>query len=142
CAADWVHFTKGWQTKLLRLNEETVINNFKYPKDTWVIFTEERNVICVFPKSMKVQGYLCKGGGGVKGVQTAFYKSGRLRYFFSKQDVLVRGIQCKGGVLNIIGLYENGNLKECTLAQETEINGVKYRKNKKMFFHKDGRVQN
>jgi len=141
CSADWIHFTKDWELKLFRLNEETVINGFKYEKDTWIRFTDQGSVICVFPVSTEVQGYICKGGGGPKGISTAFYEGGRLHYFFSMHDVFVGDIKCKGGVLNIIGLYENGTLQECTLAQETEINGVRYRKNTNMVFNEDGSVK-
>lgn len=141
CRADWIHFSKNWDLKLFRLSDEATINDFKYPKDAWIRVTDDRTVICVFPQATRVQGYLCKGGGGAKGIQTAFYQSGRLRSFFSDDAIWIQGIKCKGGVFSIIGLYENGNLKQCKLAQATEINGVQYKKNTKLLLDEGGRVK-
>lgn len=141
CRADWIHFTKNWDLKLFRLSDEAIINHFEYPKDAWIRFSDDRAVICVFPEATRVQGFLCKGGGGVKGIQTAFYQNGRLRSFFSDDAIWIQGIKCKGGVFSIIALHENGNLKECKLDQATEINGIRYKKNTKLFLDEDGRVK-
>jgi len=141
CSADWIHFTKDWDLKLFRLSDTAMVNNYKYPKDAWIRFADDGTVICVFPEATRVQEFLCKGGGGAKGIQTAFYKSGRLRSFFADEDIWIQGIKCKSGVFNIIGLHENGNLKACTLSQATAINGIQYKKNAKLFFHEDGRVK-
>jgi hypothetical protein len=106
CRADWIHFSKNWDLKLFRLSGEATINDFKYPKDAWIRFTDDRAVICVFPQATRVQGYLCKGG-----------------------------------VFSLIGLHESGNLKQCNLDQAMEINGIRYKKNTKLFLDENGRIK-
>lgn len=127
CAADWVHFTKDWKLELLRLNQSTVINNFEYSKDCWIRFKKkDHTVICVFPDDAIIQGYECRGGGGASGIQTVFYENGRLKYFYSHDDLQIGGVLCKGGVFSIIGLHPDGSLMECTLARDETINGRLY----------------
>ncbi|MCU7503000.1 MAG: hypothetical protein HF314_07995 [Ignavibacteria bacterium] len=142
CAADWVHFTKDWKLKLFRLCNKTTINNFEYCKNSWIRFTQEGSVICVFPEKTLVQGFKCIGGGGPSGISTSFYKSGRLNYFYSDGDILVDNILCKSDLFNNIGLHENGKLKECTLAQDKRINSINYKKGTRIFFDEAGMVKN
>jgi hypothetical protein len=141
CAADWIHFSKDWKLRLFRLNSKATINNFEYCKNCWIRFVEDGSIICVFPENTTVQGYNCIGGGGASGVSTSFYKNGRLHYFFSDETVLIGGILCKSNLLNNIGLYENGKLKECTLAQDQNIDNSQYRKNTRICFDETGKVK-
>lgn len=140
CAKDWVHFTKDWRIKLLRLSENSIINNYSYPKDTWIKFDDEHNVICVFPRNTNVQGYLCKGDGNVKGISTSFYKNGRLHSFYSENDVLIGEVFCLGGMLHNIELFDNGALKECTIARDKEIHGILYNKYTRVSFDENGNI--
>ncbi|MCK9222833.1 MAG: hypothetical protein PHV61_02840 [Limnochordia bacterium] len=139
CAADWVHFAADWQLTLFRLAKPAVINNYSYGADTWIRFVHDR-VTCVFPKNTSVQGYLCRGGGGVTGVHTSFYESGRLRFFYPVGDVDICGICCSGSVFSGIGLYEDGTLRECTLMQPVVIDGISYPKNSRLTFDEAGAV--
>ncbi|MGE5679940.1 MAG: hypothetical protein ACM34K_03580 [Bacillota bacterium] len=141
CAADWAHFSKDWKLKLFRLSSKATVNNFEYCENSWIRFIQDGSVICVFPENTIVQGFKCRGGGGASGVSTSFYKSGRLNYFFSDGDVLVGDILCKSNLFNNIGLHENGKLKECTLAEDKQINNVSYKKNTRICFDETGNVK-
>jgi hypothetical protein len=112
CSAGWVHFSKDGKLKLLQLVDATTIHNFKYPKNSWIRLGGEY-LVCAFPHDTVIQGYLCKGSGGVKGIQTSFYKSGRLRSFYTNKSLLVNEIVCYSGCFNIIILNEDGTLKSC-----------------------------
>lgn len=141
CAADWVHFSKDWKLKLFRLSNKATINSFEYCENSWIRFTQDGCVICVFPEKTIVQGFKCTGGGGSSGISTSFYKSGRLNYFYSDGDVFVGDILCKGNLLSNIGLHENGNLKECTLGQDKRINNINYKKGTRIYFDEAGNVK-
>lgn len=141
CAADWVHFTRDWELKLFRLGADKTINNYPYKTGTWIRIGSDNCVTCVFPGDTFVQGYLCRGGGGVKGISTSFYQSGKLHYFFPPDNIRIGDVYCKCNSLNNIGLYENGNLKECTLAQEKSFNGVIFSSGSRIFFDENGNVK-
>lgn len=142
CAADWVHFTKDWKLELLRLNKSMVINNFEYSKDCWIRFkAKDHSVICVFPDDIIIQDYECRGGGGASGIQTGFYENGRLKYFYSHEDLQIGEVLCNGGVFSIIGLHQDGSLMECTLARDATINGKIYESGEHIYIDADGIVK-
>ncbi|MBN8694606.1 MAG: hypothetical protein J0L69_15535 [Bacteroidetes bacterium] len=112
CEKGWIHFDKRFNPVTFKLSEDKVLSNFQYPKGTW-IYLKQEGIVCVFPNETLVQGFKCRGGGGISGVQTAFYKSGKLKTFFSADEVELEGKKCKGGSKKYIELYENGKLKSC-----------------------------
>jgi hypothetical protein len=142
-AADWLHINKNNILLLFRLNDTFEYNSVNLPKNTWVKIKPKGDFTCIFPNDTTIQGYKCNGGGGPKGVHTSFYKSGKLKAFFSDDDVPVGNIKCKGnlflGIHNII-LFENGNLKKCHLAEDTLINGKQYEEGDEIYFDKTGKV--
>ncbi len=129
CRAGWVHFTKDWRLRLFRLSENYIFHNIALEKGTWVFLSRTQNrFTVVFPKDTIIDGYPCKGSGGVKGIQTSFYNSGKLCEFFPAGTVTVDGIKCKGGVFHPVRLYENGRLAVATLAAKTAFDGQTLRK--------------
>jgi hypothetical protein len=66
-------------------------------------------------------------GGNIKEA-TGFYPSGKLRFFFPREDVVIDGIPCKGGSLNGIWLYPSGKVQKARLSEDKVINGVNYHK--------------
>ena len=77
---------------------------------------------------------------GLEGIQTSFHKNGKLNYFFPKKDIEIDGILCKGSVFHLTGLYDNGKLRNCTLAETMTINGKEYRKGTKIKLDKEGEI--
>jgi hypothetical protein len=100
------------------------------PPKTYVGINERGHIDgCAFPADIEIQGHLCRGGwGGAQGVTTSFYDSGRLCYFFSREDVEVDGVFCKGSLLHGIRLHEDGSLSECRSARMQTVGGVTYGK--------------
>jgi hypothetical protein len=139
CGADWVQFSKDWELTLCRLDDKTVINNFGFPKNTWIRPNNDK-LICAFPNDTVIQGYLCRGSGGPKGVQTSLYPNGMLESFFSKGSIKIGDINCKADVFNNIFLYDNGLLKECTLSEKQRIKGILYKKGTRIVIDLEGNV--
>ncbi len=141
CQASWVHFYSDWKLQNAFSSERVTVNGIDIPEGTWVEFHRDGYIrMCAFPDNIVIQGLTCKGTGGATGVQTGFYPSGRLKWFFSKGDVTIEGIPCNGGVFSIIGLHEDGSVMACRLAGDVVIDGKRYKKRTQMKFEGDGRV--
>ncbi len=101
---------------------------------------EDNEIICVFPEDTEVQGFPVKGGGGSKGIQSHFYLSGKLQYFYPTKDITIDKIACKESLLEGVGLYESGNLKSCKLAENVKINDKLYKKGTNVEFDEAGNI--
>ncbi len=125
CDASWVHFTEAGKLQAFFLSDTCMIQGNHIPKGTWIRLNPDQTLqACAFPEDTTIQGYLCDGGiGGAEGVMTGFHPSGRLAAFFPVSDVVIQGIPCKASVFRPVYLYENGNLKEFTLAQDAVVGG-------------------
>lgn len=97
-------------------------------------FIQDGNILCVFPENTTVQGYKHRVGGGAGDISISFYQNGKLHYFYSDEDVLIGEILCKRNIFNNISLYENGNLKECTLALDKQITNIHFKKSTRILF--------
>jgi hypothetical protein len=131
CEKGWIHFKKDWRLLSFQLNKNFKYKNTQLPAHTWIHFPyndEQSGFVCAFPFDYEIQGYICRGSGGFKGIQTGFYDSGKLRSFFPHEDITINGIPCRASLLSIVKLYENGNLKSCTLAEDYQAAGKKYKK--------------
>ena len=141
CSAGWAHFYSDWRLKDFMLVSPMTINGVSVPADTWVSLEPEGDLRrCAFPDDTTVQGFTCIGTGGSKGCATAFYESGRLKYFFSPENLVIKGIPCKGGQFSIIGLHENGRVMTCKLSEKITIGKKMYRKGKNLSFDDKGNV--
>lgn len=92
-----------------------------------------------FSKPTTVQGIPCNGGRYSK-IDTAFYESGKLKGIFISKPITLQGMPIKKSVFSPLYLYENGKVKECTLASETEVDGKKYPKDTTLKFDGTGKV--
>ncbi|MBT3207847.1 MAG: hypothetical protein HN704_08755 [Bacteroidetes bacterium] len=138
CQENWIHFTNEWQLELFCLSENFSISDNNFRKGSWIRIKHNKGLICVFPEDTIVQGHYCRGGGGVKGVQTSFYANGKLKSFFSNENTKIDGVLCKKGLLSSIILYQNGLLKECNLAETQTVNGKEYKKRSRLSFDLEG----
>ncbi len=125
CDARWVHFTDSGRLKAFYLSDACTIQGNRIPKGTWIRLNPDQTLrACAFPEDTIIQGHLCNGGiGGAEGIMTGFHPSGRLAAFFPVSDVVIQGMPCKASVFRPVYLYENGNLKEFTLAQDAVVGG-------------------
>lgn len=143
CAKDLIKMDIDGNLLLYKSAGDEKIKNLSVPMDTWIYIYDDR-FVCVFPREMQVQGYKVLGGGGVKGTQAAFYNSGKLKYFFSKDDIIIGGVNCKGNKFmptSLIGLYESGKLMSCTLAETQTINSKVYKKGTNLKFDGNGKIK-
>ena len=128
CKQGWVHFTKDWQPKLFCLYKKSTVNNVQLRKGSWVVLNPGRNFFSVvFPNDTIVENFRCKGGGGVNGFQTSFYNSGKLKEFFTDENITIDHIECKHGIKNPIKLHENGKLCSCMLNKEITLNSTTFK---------------
>ncbi len=137
----WVHFVSEF--KLLGFVASQPIKNGAtvIPAGSYIRLNDQGRVaVCALPSTMEIQGHLCKGTGGAKGVQTSFYPGGELHRFFAPKAVDIDGIPCKGGVFQYLQLHSNGKLEQCTLTRTVTISGIAYRAGTRMHFDSKGRV--
>ena len=140
CARGFIVFHDNWQLREFKLTRVYPFREFRIPAGTWMFPDRHGNIkTCNFPRDVEIQGHLCRGGrGGLEGVQTSFYENGSLESYFSRKDVVINGIPCLGSVFHPITLHENGQLKRCTLAVTTVIEGVEYLRKTRITFDSHG----
>jgi hypothetical protein len=142
CKQGWVHLRTNGVPAGFTAAREIDLGRLAIPADTWVLQDENGVVtICAFPRDTEVQGHLCRGNGGPKGVQSAFYPSGALKRYFLRHDTRIQGVPCRGGLFNeSIELYEDGGLKGCALSEDFVHDGRRYAKGTHLRFDPKGQV--
>ncbi len=139
CSPDWVHMEKDGKLLLFRLEEPSEINHVTFPRETWVRF-HDGNLIVVFPRDTVIQGFFCRGGGGVKGVQTSFYENGSIREFYSNNTLIIDDVKCYSDPTNPIGLHDDGSLRYCTLAEPLEYDTGEIKKGTRIEIDEEGHI--
>ena len=142
CKQGWVHMHPNGVVAAFTASEPVPFGKFMIQSDTWVK-QDERGIvtICAFPRATDVQGHWCRGTGGPKGVQTAFYPGGTLKQYYPVCDVLIDGMPCRAGAFNgWIELHENGRLKSALLDADLEREGQHYRRGTRVEFDTEGRI--
>jgi len=140
CKAGWIHFYSDWELKACTLAKKINFNGNEIPADSWISFRKNGEISVAFPENTLVQSYLCRGTGGCKGAQVSFYKTGKLKYFFAEEPVVIDGISCKASIFHLIGLHENGKLKKCTLEKDSLINSIIYKRGQVIELDSEGIV--
>lgn len=143
CRAGWVHLHPNGVPAGFTAAEEIPIASWKILAGTWVFQNPEGIVtVCAFPHDVAIQGHLCRGTGGPKGTQTAFYPSGALRQFFPPETVDVDGIPCSASRFRSgVELYENGRLRSATLADDHLVAGRMQKRGQRVEFAPDGTLE-
>jgi len=142
CEKGWIHFRDDWQLLSFQLSRGFTYNGTILPAHTWIHYpyhSDRTGYICAFPDDYEVQGYLCGGSGGYKGIHTGFYGSGKLRSFFPPEDTVVEGVACRASLFASIKLHENGSIKSCKLAEDHQTSGCFYKKGDLIAFDKSGK---
>jgi hypothetical protein len=143
CGAGWLHLHPDGTPAAFTAAQEIVLPRVTIPAGTWVNQSPNGLVtVCAFPGDTLVQGHLCRGTGGSKGVQTAFYPDGSLRLFFLARPATIDGVPCDTSLTRgAVELYENGRLKSCRLGESLERDGRKLRKGTRITFSPDGQIR-
>jgi len=141
CARGWVHFYPTGALRSFTTTEPLPLGSDTIPPGTWVTLDSKGVLLrCNFPADKEIQGHLCNGTGGSKGVGTSFHPDGALESFYCPADTTIQGVNCVGGVLELIVLYEDGKLNEATLADDQVLGGRQCRKGDRVAWDKSGRV--
>jgi hypothetical protein len=142
CKQGWVHLCANGVPVGFTASRAIDLGRFEIPAETWVIQNQNGVVtVCAFPRDTEVQGHRCRGNGGPKGVQAAFYASGALKQYFLRHDTRIQEVPCRGGLFNeSIELYEDGRLKGCVLGEDLMREGRRYPKGTRLHFDPKGQV--
>jgi len=165
CVAGRVHFTRSGQLASCTIAEDVVIQNNLVPKGTLVRLGEQPDIqVFVFPEDTEIQGYRIRSKtgslSGLLDLSATFYPSGRLMGFASASNAIIQGIPCGKANLGIayipfsgplskkfnvnmttaIILYENGNLRRCTLSADAEIAGRRIPAGSEVILDEDGNL--
>jgi len=141
CQKGWVHLTGDFRVRAFMTAKPVVYGAVTLPTGTWIQVREDSTFgPCALPGNMDIQGHLCKGTGGPKGVQTCFYPSGQLSFYFASKDVVIDGIPCIASVLHPVKLHENGHLRQCTLSRAAVIEGTGHARKTTVRFDEKGQV--
>jgi hypothetical protein len=130
CEKGWIHFKEDFSLQSFKLNREFSYNNTLLPAHTWIHlpYKGQTGYILSLPFDYKIQGYLCNGSGGYKGIQTGFYSSGRLKSFYPPDDITINGVPCEASLLTSVNLHENGNIRSCKLTESYMVSGINIKK--------------
>ena len=142
CRKGWVHILPSGVPVGFTASKELDLGRLKIPANTWVFQNKDGVVtVCAFPEDIEVQGRVCRGSGGPKGVQTAFYPDGSLKEFFLTEDTRIDGIPCKAGIFDeAVMLYENGSVKRCVLSGDYVQDGRMFPAGTQLGFDPAGRA--
>ncbi len=143
CRAGWLHLHPDGTPAAFTAAQDIVLPRLTLPAGTWVM-QDDSGVIttCAFPEDTTVQGHLCRGTGGPKGVQVSLYADGALREFYPAGPVVIDGVPCAAGLVSgIIELHPDGHLKSCRLAEDHRVDGVKHRKGTRIVLTPDGHIR-
>ena len=166
CGVGSIYFTRSGQLLGCSLTEDTVIQGNLITKGTEVELNEELEITRIIQyfyedTEIQIQGFQvlvkAKRLGGTVSMPVSFYPNGRLRQFYSPSNVTIDGIPCRrfnsgwmsaglpkvSNPLHIetaISLYENGNVRRCTLSSDTEIGGRSISAGKEILIAGDGQV--
>jgi hypothetical protein len=142
CKQGWVHIYPNGVPAAFTAAKPIELAEFTIPVGTWVTQNHAGVVtVCAFPRDTEVQDHLCRGSGGPKGVQAAFYSSGALKHYFLCRDTKIQSIPCKAGLLDEgVELYENGQLKACKLSERLTRDGQTYKRGTRIQLGPDGQI--
>lgn len=123
----WVHLFPEGTLRQFELSHDFVITGVIFPRNT-IVFLDDKQKLekAYLSKDTEIHSYPCPGGKGK--LATGFYASGKLRYFFPRNDMLVNGYPVAGGSMKGVWFYESGKLKKFFLTKDYMVNGVQYSK--------------
>lgn len=130
CKRGWLRLHPNGVPSSFTTSREIKFGKLTIPADTWVMQNENSLVLmCALPRDMEIQGVLCRGTGGAKGVQVEVYPSGALKRVFLAQDAVIQGVPCSSGLVSgAVDFQEDGRLKSCKLSDAYTFAGVTYKK--------------
>lgn len=143
CRPGWLHLHPDGTPAAFTAAHNIVLPRFTIPAGTWVQQDPSGIItVCSFPRDIIVQGHLCRGTGGAKGVQTAFFPSGALKQFFPARPTIIDEVPCGPGLTRgWVELHENGRLKSCLLGENWSNRGRQLRKGTRITLTPEGELR-
>lgn len=142
CKQGWLHLHPNGVPAAFTAAAGIDLGKFKIPADTWVLQNADGMVmVCAFPQDTKVQGHWCRGTGGPKGVQAAFYPDGALKQYYPVRETEIDHVPCGTGLVSgWIELHENGRLKSGVLSRDLVREGRNLSKGTRLNLDPAGRI--
>lgn len=143
CRQGWVHLHANGVPAAFSAASDLALPRFTIPAGTWVLQDEHGTVtVCAFPRDTRIQGFLCRGTGGPKGVQTSFHASGALKQFYPPENIVIAGVPCAAGLVRgTIELHENGRLNSVRLSRDWSHHGRSFPRGTRLRFDADGALR-
>jgi hypothetical protein len=132
CAATYAWFFANGKLKSCQVSREIPFGEITVPAKSWINLNDDGSPAFVFlGHDAKINGYLCKGGGGTEGPSTALYPSGKLKTCWLAEDTLVNGVPCMHasflgdvfGGTSELDFFESGAIKGCKLSRDFTVDG-------------------
>lgn len=141
CRAGWVHLHPSGRPAAFTAAEPVVLPRLTLPAGTWVQQDDTGTVTTLaLPADTELQGHLCRGTGGPKGVAVALYPDGALRQFYPPAPVRLDDVPCDSGLISgSVTLHANGRLRSARLAADWTHAGVTYPRGTRLEFDAAGR---
>ncbi|MBT8276820.1 MAG: hypothetical protein KJO39_11790 [Bacteroidia bacterium] len=122
------------------LYEDFVINNDMIPADSDItMYWNGKPEFIYLSKETEIQGYI-PTAKRIAYWHVSFYNNGKLHLFSLKDDTHIAGVPCQKG--DDLRLFPNGDLWECTLSEDFEIEGKKFSSGAHLIFDEKGQVYN
>ena len=136
---DWVHWSPDGTLRGCELEDDTHVGPFVLPAGTILWFDAHGALETAWlARDTVLDGHLCRGGAGK--IATGFHAAGGLASFFSRDDVSVGGVPCRGSVFHPIRLHPDGTLAAATLAADWTLGGVELSAGTGIRLDRDGRL--
>ncbi len=137
CKAGWLKLHPNGVPSSFTTSQEIRVGKIMLPADSWVMQDEKGVVLaCALPRDMEIQGLMCRGTGGAKGVQIEFHRNGVLKRIHLVRDTEIQGVPCAAaGLLSgAVEFHEDGRLKSCKLSRPHLMDGVACKKGARIVF--------
>ena len=106
CRRGFVSFYADWRLDECHLSREYERNGIVMPQGTRVFPDKRGNPgVCMFPHDVDIQGFSCRGNR-MGGFMTAFYPTGQLHWFYTREPVTVNGVTCANTLIEAVYLHQ------------------------------------
>jgi hypothetical protein len=133
----WTWFDSTGTLKQSELSEDFPFGEIILPKGSLIHFKNDIIDHVNLAHDMDIDGIPIDGG---KKINTGFHPNKQLRSCYLREATEIQGVVVKGGVMSTVIFDEDGNLVNCTLAQDYTHNGSLWPAGTEIWLKPDGSV--